>query len=218
MPEQATFVTLDNIVNGWRQRVLFFIDTSAWGKLWDVADLLLNIALCVVYIINTTVIDEKGSPARIPTASRLLEFVLAGTALSQYIVRYVAINANQRVFEHAVALVAFGAPMVAYIVGAHSAAVRASYMGAGVAAVFYPARFLRLHYAMQRAVALGASIPRLRLTLIRQEVISLCSDIVVVILAFACFVHSGINWYSQSHGLPHRKFTFLDAIYSIVSK
>ncbi|KAJ2717005.1 hypothetical protein H4R19_000260 [Coemansia spiralis] len=216
MPEQATFVSLDSIVNGWRQRILFSIDTSAWGKLWDVADLLLNVGLCAIYIVNTAVVDGRGDPATIPSPNRLVEFALATAALLQYIVRYVVINANHRSLEHVVALVAFVAPMTAYFMSIHNASVRTSYMSAGVMAVFYPARFLRLHYAMERVLAIAASMRRVHLTLIRQEVISLCSDIVVAILAFASFVHSGINWYCQTHNQQHDKFSFLGAIYSIV--
>ncbi|KAJ1826714.1 hypothetical protein LPJ70_007675, partial [Coemansia sp. RSA 2708] len=56
----------------------------------------------------------------------------------------------------------------------------------------------------------------IHLTLIRQEVVSLCSDIIVAILFFASLVHSGVNWYSQSNHVQYEGFSFLDTIYSIV--
>ncbi|KAJ2736716.1 hypothetical protein H4R23_001965 [Coemansia sp. Cherry 401B] len=49
-------------------------------------------------------------------------------------------------------------------------------------------------------------------------VVSLCSDIIVAILFFASLVHSGVNWYSQSNHVQYEGFSFLDTIYSIVSK
>ncbi|KAJ2659823.1 hypothetical protein IW148_004087 [Coemansia sp. RSA 1199] len=207
MPDQATFVTLDNIVNGWRQRVLFFLDTSVWGRLWDIVDFLLN---------NTTVVDDHGDPSRIPMANRLLEFLITVIFLSQYVLRYVVINANHRSLEHAVVLFAFVAPMTAYFMSIHNHNVRDSYMSAGVMAIFYPARFLRLHYAVDRLVAMAASTRHIHLSLIRQEVVSLCSDIIVAILFFASLVHSGVNWYSQTNHVQYEGFTFLDSIYSIV--
>ncbi|KAJ1724534.1 hypothetical protein LPJ61_005732, partial [Coemansia biformis] len=167
---------------------------------------------------NTTVTNEKGDPARIPTPNRLIELLLAATSLSQYVVRYVVINANHRSLEHAVALFAYVAPITAYFLSIHNSSIRDSYMSAGVMAVFYPARFLRLHYAMERIVAIAASMRYARLTLIRQEVISLCSDIIAAILTFSSLLHSGINWYCQVHHIEHNNFSFLDAIYSIVSK
>ncbi|KAJ2649068.1 hypothetical protein IWW40_003479 [Coemansia sp. RSA 1250] len=217
MRDQATFVTIDNIVNGWRQKVLFFLDTTIWGRLWDVMDFVFNVAICIVYIVNTTVVDSSGDPSRIPMANRLLEFILAVVFLGQYILRYVVINANHRALEHVIVFFAFVAPMIAYFRSIHDENMRNSYMSAGVMAIFYPARFLRLHYAVNRLVAMGASTTGfIRLTLIRQEVISLCSDIVVAILFFASLVHSCINWYSQANKVQYEGFSFLDAIYSIV--
>ncbi|KAJ2405682.1 hypothetical protein GGI10_005322, partial [Coemansia sp. RSA 2530] len=86
-------------------------------------------------------------------------------------------------------------------------------------AIFYPARFLRLHYALNRILAIAASSTKyLKITLIRQEAASLGGDIIVAILTFASVVHSGINWYSQANKVEFRGFTFLDAIYFISSK
>ncbi|KAJ2611034.1 hypothetical protein H4S08_003351 [Coemansia sp. RSA 1365] len=216
MPDQATFVTFDNIVNGWRQRLLFFIDTSIWGRLWDVFDFLLNLSICIIYIINTTFVDAKHDPARISTAARLIEFLIAVVFLFQYIIRYVVINANHRSLEHAVVLFAFVAPIAAFFISARHESIRNSYMSAGVMAIFYPTRFLRLHYAVDRLVAIAASMRYVQLTLIRQEIISLCSDIIVAILFFASLVHSGVNWYCQVNNVVFEGFSFLDAIYSIV--
>ncbi|KAJ2837349.1 hypothetical protein J3B01_002188 [Coemansia erecta] len=201
MPDQATFVTLDNIVNGWRQRVLFFLDTSVWGRLWDA---------------NTTVIDDHNDPSRIPMATRLFEFLITVVFLGQYVLRYVVINANHRSLEHIVVVFAFVAPMTAYFMSIHNHNIRDSYMSAGVMAIFYPARFLRLHYAVDRVVAMAASTRFIHLSLIRQEVVSLCSDIIVAILFFASLVHSGVNWYSQTNHIQYTGFSFLDSIYSIV--
>ncbi|KAJ2333743.1 hypothetical protein GGH92_008524, partial [Coemansia sp. RSA 2673] len=98
----------------------------------------------------------------------------------------------------------------------HSGSVRGSYMSADVLAIFYPARFLRLHYALNRILAIAASSTKyMKITLIRQEAASLGGDIIVAILAFASLVHSGINWYSQANKVEFRGFTFLDAIYFI---
>ncbi|KAI8326100.1 hypothetical protein GQ54DRAFT_336931 [Martensiomyces pterosporus] len=216
MPEQATFVTLDNIVNGWRQRVLFYLDTTIWGKIWEAADFLLNVALCVIYIVNTTVVDAKKDPARIPASNRQTEFLIAIIFLGQYIARFVIINRNHRTLEHAVVFFAFAAPVIAYFLSMHGKAIRDSYMSAGVLAIFYPARFLRLHYAINRLLALAAaSAGYIRLTLIRQEAASLGGDIVVAILFLASVVHSGINWYSQTYNIQYDGFSFLDAIYFI---
>ncbi|KAJ2544670.1 hypothetical protein GGF49_001020 [Coemansia sp. RSA 1853] len=165
---------------------------------------------------NTTVVDDHGDPSRIPMANRLLEFLITVIFLSQYVLRYVVINANHRSLEHAVVLFAFVAPMTAYFMSIHNHNVRDSYMSAGVMAIFYPARFLRLHYAVDRLVAMAASTRHIHLSLIRQEVISLCSDIIVAILFFASLVHSGVNWYSQTNHVQYEGFTFLDSIYSIV--
>ncbi|KAJ2486360.1 hypothetical protein EV174_001158 [Coemansia sp. RSA 2320] len=89
-------------------------------------------------------------------------------------------------------------------------------MSAGVLAIFYPARFVRLHYAINRILAIAASSTKyLRITLIRQEAASLGGDIIVAILSFASLVHSGINWYSQANKVEFTGFTFLDAIYFI---
>ncbi|KAJ2778780.1 hypothetical protein H4R18_004403 [Coemansia javaensis] len=217
MPEQATFVTLDSIVNGWRQRVLYFIDTSIWGQLWDLGDFALNVGLCIVYIVNTTVIDAGGDPGRLPAASRLVEFLLVAVFLGQYVVRYVVINANHRSLEHAAAAFTAIPPITAYFLSIRNATIRASYMSAGVMAIFYPARFLRLHYAIKRALAIAASMRYVRLTMIRQEVILLSGDIVVAILFFASLVHSGVNWYCQANHIDHERFSFLDTIYSIVT-
>ncbi|KAJ2161159.1 hypothetical protein GGF46_001671 [Coemansia sp. RSA 552] len=217
MSDQATFVTFDNIVNSWRQRVLFFIDTSVWGRLWDTFDFLLNMCICVIYIVNTTFTDEHDDPSRIPESTRVVEFIVAVVFLAQYIVRYVVINANHRSLEHAVVFFAFVAPVAAYFMSISDEDVRNSYMSAGVMAIFYPARFLRLHYAINRMVALAASSPAyFRLTLIRQEVVSLCSDIIVAILFFSSLVYSGVNWYCQANDVDYEGFSFLDAIYSIV--
>ncbi|KAJ2330084.1 hypothetical protein IWW51_000173 [Coemansia sp. RSA 2702] len=150
-------------------------------------------------------------------ANRLVEFLIAVVFLGQYVLRYVVINANHRAIEHAVVVFAFIAPMVAYFTSIHNDKVRDSYMSAGVMAIFYPARFLRLHYAVYRLVAMAASSNSfIHLTLIRQEVVSLCSDIIVAILFFASLVHSGVNWYSQSNHVQYEGFSFLDTIYSIV--
>ncbi|KAJ2830827.1 hypothetical protein IWW50_000048 [Coemansia erecta] len=166
-----------------------------------------------------SLVDEHGDPGRISMPSRLVEFLIAVIFLGQYILRYVIINANHRAIEHAVVLFAFVAPMTAYFMSIHNQKVRDSYMSAGVMAIFYPARFLRLHYAIVRLVAMAASSTSfIHLTLIRQEVVSLCSDIVVAILFFASLVHSGVNWYSQSNNVQYEGFSFLDSIYSIVSK
>ncbi|KAJ2758277.1 hypothetical protein H4S06_002777, partial [Coemansia sp. BCRC 34490] len=219
MSELATFVSIDNIVNSWRQRLLFFIDTTVWGRIWDAVDFALNAALCIVYVVNTTVVDAKNEPLRIPAANRCAEFLVAVVFLAQYIARYVVINANHRAFEHLVVFFAFVSPITAFAMSMHSAAVRDSYMSAGVMAIFYPARFLRLHYAIKRVLAMLASSARwLRLTLIRREAASLGSDIVVAILFFASVVHSGIYWYSQNNDIAFNGFDFLDAIYFISSK
>ncbi|KAJ2034095.1 hypothetical protein H4S03_005217, partial [Coemansia sp. S3946] len=54
--------------------------------------------------------------------------------------------------------------------------------------------FLRLHYALNRILAIAASSTKyMKITLIRQEAASLGGDIIVAILAFASLVHSGIN-------------------------
>ncbi|KAJ2287892.1 hypothetical protein IW141_004642 [Coemansia sp. RSA 355] len=106
--------------------------------------------------------------------------------------------------------------MSAYFMSIHNHNIRDSYMSAGVMAIFYPARFLRLHYAVDRVVAMAASTRFIHLSLIRQEVVSLCSDIIVAILFFASLVHSGVNWYSQTNHIQYTGFSFLDSIYSIV--
>ncbi|KAJ1838296.1 hypothetical protein LPJ73_007121, partial [Coemansia sp. RSA 2703] len=200
MPEQATFVTFDNIVNGWRQRLLFYIDTSIWGKIWEITDFLINVAFCIVYVVNTSYVDKNKDPSRIPSANRQVEFVLAVVFLGQYIMRFVIINTNHRTLEHLVVAFAFIAPMAAYIMSIHSESVRNSYMSAGV----------------MRQLAIAASSTRyIKLTLIRQEAAALAGDIIVAILFFASVVHSGINWYSQVNKVEFTGFTFLDAIYFI---
>ncbi|KAJ2398157.1 hypothetical protein GGI23_003294 [Coemansia sp. RSA 2559] len=216
MTELATFVGIDNIVNSWRQRVLFFIDTTIWGRIWDIIDFLLNATICIIYVVNTAVVGANDKPGRIPTANRLIEFLVAVMFLGQYVARYVVINANHRSLEHFIVFFAFVSPISAYIMSAHSQTVRNSYMSAGVMAIFYPARFLRLHYAIKRLLALvSSSVKWLRLTLIRREATSLGSDIVVAILFFASIVHSGIYWYAQKNDLKFDGFNFLDAIYFI---
>ncbi|KAJ2779859.1 hypothetical protein GGI15_003744 [Coemansia interrupta] len=198
MPEQATFVTFDNIVNGWRQRLLFYIDTSIWGKIWEITDFLINVAFCIIYVVNTSYVDENKDPSRIPSANRQVEFVLAVVFLGQYVMRFVIINTNHRTLEHLVVAFAFIAPMAAYIMSMHSTSVRNSYMSAGV------------------MLAIAASSTRyIKLTLIRQEAAALAGDIIVAILFFASVVHSGINWYSQANKVEFTGFTFLDAIYFI---
>ncbi|KAJ2740690.1 hypothetical protein GGI20_005672 [Coemansia sp. BCRC 34301] len=155
-------------------------------------------------------------PGRIPESNRSVEFLLAVVFLGQYVTRFVVINANHRTLEHLVVFFAFVAPVIAYFMSRHSESVRNSYMSAGVLAIFYPARFLRLHYALNRVLAiLASSTNYLRLTLIRQEAASLGGDIIVAILVFASVVHSGINWYSQANKVEFTGFTFLDAIYFI---
>ncbi|KAJ2397279.1 hypothetical protein GGI05_000721 [Coemansia sp. RSA 2603] len=202
MPEQATFVTFDNIVNGWRQRLLFYIDTSIWGKIWEITDFLINVAFCIVYVVNTSYVDKNKDPSRIPSANRQVEFVLAVVFLGQYIMRFVIINTNHRTLEHLVVAFAFIAPMAAYIMSIHSESVRNSYMSAGV----------------MRQLAIAASSTRyIKLTLIRQEAAALAGDIIVAILFFASVVHSGINWYSQVNKVEFTGFTFLDAIYFIAN-
>ncbi|KAJ2556590.1 hypothetical protein EV175_001907 [Coemansia sp. RSA 1933] len=216
MTELATFVGIDNIVNSWRQRVLFFIDTTIWGRMWDILDFVLNVIICIIYVVNTAVVEANKEPGRIPMANRLIEFLVAVIFLGQYITRYVVINANHRALEHLIVFFAFVSPISAYIMSAHSQTVRNSYMSAGVMAIFYPARFLRLHYAIKRQLALmSSSVKWLRLTLIRREATSLGSDIVVAILFFASVVHSGIYWYSQNNHIEFDGFNFLDAIYFI---
>ncbi|KAJ2891276.1 hypothetical protein IWW38_003693, partial [Coemansia aciculifera] len=155
-------------------------------------------------------------PSRIPESNRLVEFLLAVVFLGQYVARFVIINANHRTLEHFVVFFAFVAPVIAYFMSVHSESVRNSYMSAGVLAIFYPARFLRLHYAFNRLLAIAASSTKyIRLSLIRQEAASLGGDIIVAILMFASVVHSGINWYSQANKVQYTGFTFLDAIYFI---
>ncbi|KAJ2307148.1 hypothetical protein IWW55_001117 [Coemansia sp. RSA 2706] len=156
-------------------------------------------------------------------ANRLVEFLIAVVFLGQYVLRYVVINANHQAIEHAVVVFAFIAPMVAYFTSIHNDKVRDSYMSAGVMVsrlLCLPLQkflFLRLHYAVYRLVAMAASSNSfIHLTLIRQEVVSLCSDIIVAILFFASLVHSGVNWYSQSNHVQYEGFSFLDTIYSIV--
>ncbi|KAJ1808421.1 hypothetical protein LPJ77_002354 [Coemansia sp. RSA 2523] len=149
-------------------------------------------------------------------ATRLFEFLITVVFLGQYVLRYVVINANHRSLEHIVVVFAFVAPMTAYFMSIHNHNIRDSYMSAGVMAIFYPARFLRLHYAVDRVVAMAASTRFIHLSLIRQEVVSLCSDIIVAILFFASLVHSGVNWYSQTNHIQYTGFSFLDSIYSIV--
>ncbi|KAJ2223265.1 hypothetical protein EV180_004040, partial [Coemansia sp. RSA 518] len=149
-------------------------------------------------------------------ATRLFEFLITVVFLGQYVLRYVVINANHRSLEHIVVVFAFVAPMSAYFMSIHNHNIRDSYMSAGVMAIFYPARFLRLHYAVDRVVAMAASTRFIHLSLIRQEVVSLCSDIIVAILFFASLVHSGVNWYSQTNHIQYTGFSFLDSIYSIV--
>ncbi|KAJ2671024.1 hypothetical protein GGI25_005639 [Coemansia spiralis] len=135
MPELATFVGLDNVVNGWRQRMLFYIDTTIWGRLWEVIDFLLNFAFCIIYVVNTTVVDDNLEPLRIPVSNRLVEFLIALIFLGQYIARFVIINANHRTLEHVVVLFAFVAPITAYFMSVHNGKVRNSYMSAGVMVV-----------------------------------------------------------------------------------
>ncbi|KAJ2449515.1 hypothetical protein EV183_004859, partial [Coemansia sp. RSA 2336] len=94
-------------------------------------DFVFNIAICIVYIVNTTVVESNGDPSRIPMANRLLEFILAVVFLGQYVLRYVVINANHRALEHAVVFFAFVAPMVAYFRSIHDENMRNSYMSAG---------------------------------------------------------------------------------------
>ncbi|PIA17711.1 hypothetical protein COEREDRAFT_7304 [Coemansia reversa NRRL 1564] len=168
------------------------------------------------HFMNTTFVDAKHDPARISTAARLIEFLIAVVFLFQYIIRYVVINANHRSLEHAVVLFAFVAPIAAFFISVRHESIRNSYMSAGVMAIFYPARFLRLHYAVDRLIAIAASMRYVRLTIIRQEIISLCSDIIVAILFFASLVHSGVNWYCQANNVVFEGFSFLDTIYSIV--
>ncbi|KAJ1662004.1 hypothetical protein EV178_006236 [Coemansia sp. RSA 1646] len=177
---------------------------------------LLNVIICIIYIVNTSVVGANNEPERIPSANRLIEFLVAVLFLAQYITRYVVINANHRSLEHFIVFFAFISPISAYIMSSHSQTVRNSYMSAGVMAIFYPARFLRLHYAIKRQLALASSSMKwLRLTLIRREATSLGSDIVVAILFFASVVHSGIYWYAQNNAIVFDGFNFLDAIYFI---
>lgn len=219
MPELATFVTFDNVVNSWRQRALFYLDTTIWGRIWEIIDFLLNLSLCTIYIINTTYVDAHLDPARIPEANRQLEFLLALIFLVQYTVRFVIINGNPRALEHVIVVLGFVSILVGYFWSISNQHIRDSYISQGAMALFVPFRFLRLHYAINRLLAMTPTGPRwLKLSLIKQEAVALAGDIVVVILSFAGLVHSGINWYSQTYHQRAQGFTFLDAIYFIVSK
>ncbi|KAI7833953.1 hypothetical protein BX661DRAFT_169053 [Kickxella alabastrina] len=57
---------------------------SISSRIWNVADFALNLALCIIFIINSTYVDRNKTPARIPESNRLIELVLALVFLGQY--------------------------------------------------------------------------------------------------------------------------------------
>ncbi|KAJ1940680.1 hypothetical protein GGF37_003873 [Kickxella alabastrina] len=192
---------------------------SISSRIWNVADFALNLALCIIFIINSTYVDKNKTPARIPESNRLIELVLALVFLGQYSAKYAFLSRTYWKLEHVVVFFTSVSPVAAFIISTGSEFVRNSYMSAGTMVIFYPIRFLRLFYAFKRLLAIvAASKKYIRLSLIRKEVVSLAGDILISILFFASLVHSGLNWFSQFKKSQSPSFTFLDAIYFIVSK
>ncbi|KAJ1680376.1 hypothetical protein EV182_000097 [Spiromyces aspiralis] len=215
MSEPVSFHNIDQKVYSWRQKLLFFLDTTIWGRVWEIVDLAIGLAFCSIYIVNTTIVEgATRRPKPIPWPLHAAEFGIAVVFITQFAMRYMLLAGRWFAVESIMAVIAGITPIVGFLWSLTSPSVHNSYMSAGVMAVFYPARFYRLRYAVGRVVASGV-IDALSLSVLRRQAVTLTADVVIAFLTAASFVHSGLHWYQTSHETSTVKFSFFDAFYFV---
>ncbi|KAI8319977.1 hypothetical protein GQ54DRAFT_298973 [Martensiomyces pterosporus] len=136
-----------------RQMIGFYLDTSAAGRRWDQVDALLNTAIAVLHVYNTTRVkrDQLG----VPYSSLVAEAVLSGLLLVQFAPRYFLapdpLEYLRSLFS-VITLITALTPIAVVINIHYDDSIYKTFMSAGAWVFLYPVIFWRLQPALLRCL------------------------------------------------------------------
>ncbi|KAI3657470.1 hypothetical protein MP638_002733 [Amoeboaphelidium occidentale] len=191
----------------WKQNLSFRIDTTFFGRYWEIGDTLLNILFCFVYIYNTRYF-LYGSTTKFPFEYQLLDCIIASLLLLQFLPRLL-IASDVRFAVSYLSVLTFISTIPVFLAMDYRQHhhCEKTYMCSGPYSLFYPLRFMRLHVALISLLE-PSKTTFFKVSIITRKAIRLLGFLFCLIMALAAFVHLNVTLNEKVENI-----SFFDAFY-----
>jgi len=199
------------------ERIRFYLDRSALGRWWDVADVMLNLCFVISYIYLTYFSvgkrNQEEHPPPAPDTFLHLEAYLALLLLVNWLPSiYLAFDPWNKLFfeffSH-LTLLSTIPPIVIWMIRPYSPGMLDTLVSAGDSVFSYPFRFWRLHYSIMRVLQPDPNAI-IVLEKVARKATQLGVGIISTLSTVTAWVH--ICLYRVQH---YYDLTFFDVFYTI---
>ncbi|KAI8926389.1 hypothetical protein BC831DRAFT_504492 [Entophlyctis helioformis] len=203
----------DDDVPSWREQLAYQLDSSPYGRWWDIADAAINTVFVATYIVMTTYSHGKRQqdPPPQPPPQFLEDFdcAVAVALLLQWVPRlYISVEplANLRSMFAIFSLVTTIPVIWSFIMADY---FQHSFLEGGVFVFVYPLRFWRLHMAIGNCLRPGQNVV-FRLSPVMQKGLNLGLSIFNTLFTVTAWVHICLYIFQKYYDL-----SFFDVFYTI---
>ncbi|KAK9370056.1 hypothetical protein V1509DRAFT_618415 [Lipomyces kononenkoae] len=198
-------------------QALFVFEATPVGRIYELIDAVLSIAFCILYICNTRYARVQDKYQALPLWAKVVERFLASTILIMYIPRYYlysrALDFFFKPFTIATWLSTISV-LLAWLVDDTSLGpdIDLTYMSAGAMVFLYPARFVRVNFAIHETLR-PMKLVYFRLTPISRQVTMLGSTVLTSILTISAVLHIVAYKLATSQDRDPPESTFFDTFF-----
>ncbi|KAJ8104021.1 hypothetical protein POJ06DRAFT_10971 [Lipomyces tetrasporus] len=198
-------------------QALFVFEATPAGRIYEVMDAILSIVFCLLYIWNTRYARIQDKYQALPLWSKVLERFLALSILIMYIPRYYLYSRPLDFFFKPFSLVTWLSTvsvLVAWLIDDTTLGpdIDLTYMSAGVLIFLYPARFVRVNFAIHETLR-PMKLVYFQLTPISRQVTMLGSTVLTSILTISAVLHIVAYKLATSQDQDPPESTFFDTFF-----
>ncbi|KAK9468969.1 hypothetical protein V1512DRAFT_258325 [Lipomyces arxii] len=174
-------------------RALFIFEATPVGRIYELIDAGLSIAFCVLYIWNTKYARVNDRYQALPLWSKVIERLLALVLLIMYFPRYYLYHRPLAFLFKPFSLATWLSTvsvLIAWIIDDTTIGpdIDLTYMSAGGMIFFYPARFIRVNFAIQETLR-PVKMVYVQLSPISRQASMVGSTVLCAILTISAVLH-----------------------------
>lgn len=196
-----------------RERLAFYIDTTAVGRWWELFDSFINLAFCFNYIVQTT-ISWKVTPPKDALPFQIFDIVLAAILLIQHLPSIYISFDRFGTLTSLYTILTFASTVPIFFAFYKLPENYGKYLGAGILAYWFPARFWRLSFSLSESIAPNKHVLS-KLSLIAQKSLNVFLKIFVTLLTVAAWSHLALLRVGFDDKEKSKDLTFFDVFYTI---
>ncbi|KAK9240762.1 hypothetical protein V1525DRAFT_394892 [Lipomyces kononenkoae] len=199
-------------------QALFVFEATPVGRIYELIDAILSIVFCVLYIWSTRYARIQGKYQALPLWAKVVERFLGLSILIMYIPRYYLYSRPLDFFLKPFSIATWLSTLsvlIAWLVDDTSLGpdIDHTYMSAGAMIFLYPARFVRVNFAIHETLRPMKLVYYFQLTPVSRQVTMLGSTLLTSILTISAVLHIVAYKLATSQDQDPPASTFFDTFF-----